>query len=349
LGIGKTGVSRLISDQKRVDAETALVLSEVFAIPPERFLEVQQAYDLAKARIVVQPDEGRANRASLFAQLPIAEMMTRGWLRRVPLSDAPGVEAELARFFDAKVEDDPKILAYAAKKTGTEGAVTPTQLAWIYRVKAIADGLLVPKYSRAKALHAIDKLRDLLISPEAVRHVPRILTEAGIRYVIVESLKFAKIDGVCCWLDDVSPVIGMSLRFDRIDNFWFVLRHEMEHVLQGHGQGAVFLDSELEGDRAGVGQSIPQEERIANAAASHFCAPDDAIESFIARKYPIFTERDFVGFARRQLIYPGIVAGQLQRRTERYELFRKYLVKIKSIILPTALVDGWGTVAAAVT
>jgi HTH-type transcriptional regulator/antitoxin HigA len=38
---------------------------------------------------------------------------------------------------------------------------------------------------------------------------------------------------MCLWLNDgTSPVIGMSLRFDRIDNFWFVLRHELEHVIQ---------------------------------------------------------------------------------------------------------------------
>jgi len=34
------------------------------------------------------------------------------------------------------------------------------------------------------------------------------------------------------WLDDKSPVIALSMRFDRIDNFWFVLRHELEHVLR---------------------------------------------------------------------------------------------------------------------
>ena len=43
----------------------------------------------------------------------------------------------------------------------------------------------------------------------------------------------------------------MTLRFDRIDNFWFVLRHELEHVIQKHGQSAVMLDVELEGDRCG--------------------------------------------------------------------------------------------------
>ena len=48
-----------------------------------------------------------------------------------------------------------------------------------------------------------------------------------------EALPSSKIDGVCLWLDQHSPVIGMSLRFDRIDNFWFVLGHEIEHALKG--------------------------------------------------------------------------------------------------------------------
>jgi HTH-type transcriptional regulator/antitoxin HigA len=346
LGIDNAGVSRLISDKKRVDAETAIVLSEIFGIEAERFMDLQQAYDLARARMFVTPDEGRASRAALFAQLPIAEMMTRGWLRRIPISDTAAVESEVARFFGVNMQENQQILRYAAKKTGRK--LTPPQLAWIYRVKEVARGVLVPKYSRAKVLQAIEKLQPLLISPEAVRHVPRILAEAGVRFVIVESLKSAKIEGVCCWLDDTSPVIGMSLRLDRIDNFWFVLRHELEHVLQSHGSG-VFLDYELEGERAGSGLSIPEEERIANAAAANFCVPNEAIESFIARKNPVFSERDFVGFSRRNLINPGIVAGQLQHRTNRYELFRKYLVKTKAHILPTALADGWGTVAPVVT
>ena len=91
------------------------------------------------------------------------------------------------------------------------------------------------------------------MSPEAAGKVPRILTESGIRFVIVEALSSSKIDGVCFWLDDFSPVIGLTLRFDRIDNFWFVLRHELEHVIQRHGRSAAMFDAELEGDRAGTG------------------------------------------------------------------------------------------------
>jgi HTH-type transcriptional regulator/antitoxin HigA len=345
LGVEETRISKLISGMKAVDAETAIALSEVFEIDPERLLDLQKSYDLAKARIAFRPDRGRANRALLFGQLPISEMIHRGWLDTENIRDIPQVEAALASFFGVRSPEEIEILPHAAKKTDTATPVTPAQLVWIYRVKQIAREMLVPPYSRSGALNAIEKLNHLLLSAEEARNAPRILAEVGIRFVIVESLKSAKIDGVCCWLDDTSPVIGMSLRFDRIDNFWFVLRHELEHVMRGHGRDKDVLDSELEVDRAGTGHVVSDEERVANEAAAEFCVPSASIEQFIARKAPIFAERDLLGFARTLRIHPGLVAGQLQRRTQRYELFRKHLVKIRSIIAPNAMVDGWGDVA----
>ena len=53
----------------------------------------------------------------------------------------------------------------------------------------------------------------------------------------------------------------MTLRFDRIDNFWFVLRHEMEHAIRLHGLIAAMLDTELEGERAGTGPTVAEETR----------------------------------------------------------------------------------------
>jgi HTH-type transcriptional regulator/antitoxin HigA len=188
-------------------------------------------------------------------------------------------------------------------------------------------------------------LRPLLNSAEAARKVPKILAESGVRFVIVESLPSAKIDGVCFWLDERSPVIGMTLRFDRIDNFWFVLRHEIEHVIRKHGQSAAMLDISLEGERAGTGASLPEEERVANEAAAEFCVPQKQLKHFIQVKSPFFAERDIRGFAATYKIHPGLVAGQLQHKTERYDLFRNHLVKIRSVVTPNAMVDGWGDVA----
>ena len=134
------------------------------------------------------------------------------------------------------------------------------------------------------------------------------------------------------WIDEKHPVIAMTLRYDRIDNFWFVLRHELEHVIN-------------KDENAGYSSHIAEEERIANKAAIEFCIPQKKLDSFIARKSPFFKESDIIGFANTINVHPGLVAGQLQHRSGRYDRFRSHLVKIRHIISKSALVDGWGDVA----
>ncbi len=343
LGTSDELVGRMVRDVRPIEAEMAVRLGAVFDVPPEHFMDLQRAFDLAKAKLTVVVDPAQATRAALLGSLPIAEMITRGWLEGLTsLEDVPKVESALAQFFAVTRPEDIEILPHAAKRTDVTGEVTPPQLAWLYRVKQIASGMLTPvPYSPGLLRAALPKLSALLGAPEEARHVPRVLAECGIRFVVVESLTGAKIDGVCFWLNDVSPVIGMSLRFDRIDHFWFVLRHECEHVLRGHGSEPIAIDTELEKQRT----DVTEEEQLANEAASAFCVPPHKMESFIARKAPLFTERDILGFANTLKIHPGLVAGQLQHRTGRYERFRKHLVKIRSSVSPSAVVDGWGDVA----
>jgi HTH-type transcriptional regulator/antitoxin HigA len=341
----ESGISKLVADKKAVTPEIAISLEEVFGVPADRFLALQRGFDLAKARLVVRPNPKRATRAQLFGGLPVAEMIKRGWLDSPDVRDLPLVEKELSRFFGVATVDDIEILPHAAKRTVVSDGATPTQLAWLYRVRQIASEMVVAKYTPDSGRRAVEMLKPLLLAAEEARKVPRILAECGIRFVVVESLPSAKIDGVCFWLNEAAPVIGMTLRFDRIDNFWFVLRHELEHVLQEHGKGVITIDAELEGARAGVGDAISDEERIANAAASEFCVPKKTMDSFIARKAPVFADRDILGVAATLRVHPGLVAGQLRFRTGQYTRFASHLSKIRSIVTPSAVVDGWGDVA----
>jgi len=345
LGVDEAVVTRMVNDKRAIDAPMAIHLSEVFGVPAERFLDLQAALDLAVARFKLAPDPGRANRAALFGDLPVADMIKRGWLPHASMADPRSVENALIKFFKVRAVEEIEVLPHAAKKTNFVSPVTPPQLAWLYRVRQMAIDLPAPNYSEVALHSALKKLKSLLVSPDGARKVPRIMMECGVRYVIVESLTSAKIDGVCFWLNDLFPVIGMSLRYDRIDNFWFILRHEIEHVLREHGKTAVMLDAEIEGEKAGTSERIPVEERIANEAAANFCVPHNKLENFIARKSPMFSERDIRGFAATLQIHPGLVAGQLQHATGRYDLFRNHLANVRSIVLPNAHVDGWGNVA----
>ena len=345
LEMSESTLNKLISGKQAVTAEIAITLEEVFGVAAERFLALQKDFDLARARLVNRPNPGRSTRAQLFGGLPVPEMIKRGWLDGADVRDMVSVETALATFFGVSSVNEIEVLPHAAKKTAVAKETTPVQLAWLYRVREIASEMIVGPYSPFGVRRAVEQLKQLVLSAEEARKAPRILAEAGIRFVIVESLPGAKIDGVCFWLDEISPVIGMSFRHDRIDNFWFVLRHELEHVIQRHGREQITIDAELEGEKAGDSMNVPQEERIANAAAAEFCVPKKSMDAFIARKAPFFAERDIRSLAAALRIHPGLVAGQLQHRTGRYDRFRDHLVKIRSVVAPGAAVDGWGDVA----
>lgn len=338
LGCHPKSVNQIVNGKQGVSPAMSKALGKALGLPFDHFAGLQRMFDLSSAD---DPDDGITLRANMQKNYPIREMMRRGWLKG---GDAATLGDQLAKFFEVSDAGDVPYIAHAAKKTSYEEKdIPPVQLAWLFRVRQIAKSITVPKYSEAQLASAVSRLREMLIAPEEARNVPRVLAECGVRFVIVESLPGSKIDGVCFWLDKSSPVIGMSFRFDRIDNFWFVLRHEIEHVLKGHGRRSPegMIDASLEGNRAGTGDDVPEEERVANAAAADFCVPKEKMDSFILRKNPFFYEKDVLAFAKLNGVHPGLPVGQIQRRTDRYDYLKKYQTKIRQIVTPGAIVDGW--------
>lgn len=338
LGVSEQSVTMILTGKRGISADMAKALGGAFDVSPEFFANLQKSYDLSKA---AEPNPGIAFRARVQSCYPIREMIKRGWLE----DTTPDLmKAQLAEFFEVEDGDEIPYLAHAAKKSKYEEAeIPPVQLAWLFRVRRIAKSVSAPAYSAERLRETLARLESLTVTPEEAGNVPGLLFECGVRYVLVEPLPQGGIDGVCLWIDAHSPVIGMSIRFDRIDNFWFVLRHEIEHVLCGHGQEEAILDS-LEGQRASTESSIPIEERIANAAAAEFCVPQSTLESFIARNGSFFLDRDVTALARSIGRHAGIVAGQLQRRLNRYDLWRQLLVRVRQHVVPNAFSDGWGQI-----
>ncbi len=338
LGKSSRLVNEILNAKRAITPETATVLSSALGTSAQFWMNLESMWQLFQ---LDQLDDAVPRRAKLYETFPVSDILKRGWVE-----DSESIEVLETRFCEffgvSSITETPRLTA-CFRRTDEDEGVNGLLLSWLYRVRNIAKDIAAPKYSRKSLLQAVQKLEQLRNEPEQVRHVPRILTESGVRFVIVEKFLGTKIDGVCTWLDKSSPVIGMSIRFDRIDNFWFVLRHEIEHVLQKHGQDEqAIIDVGLEGENAGTGESVPEEERIANAAGADFCTPTTEFKSFYARKYPYFYERDITGFAAKLGIHPGLVVGQLHNKTEKYNFLRKYLVNVRKHILPYAIVDGWG-------
>jgi HTH-type transcriptional regulator/antitoxin HigA len=333
--IGRPGrlISEILAGKRGVTPETAHAFAAALGTTAAYWMELDAEYQLSRTSAA---GDRITRKARLRQRFPVREMIKRGWIQRGISDDE--LEHNVFKYFGIMRINDPVIFNHAARRNYAED-LSSSQEAWLFRVHKLASALQVTRYSEKQLRTGVGYLELLMTEPEEIRHVPRILSECGVRLVIVEPIPGSKIDGVCFWIDtNRSPVIGLSLKGgDQIDRFWFNLRHEIEHILRGDGQTGVVID-----DFDDLSTVETESENAANMAAANYCVPIQKMDDFYARHHPIYSEKILVGFSRLMKRHPGIVAGQLQKRLNRWDLFKKYQAKVRHIITETALTDGYG-------
>lgn len=332
-------INQIITGKMGITPDTAMQLSQALGISAETWLNLQSRYQLSQLEVDKYADIPR--RAALYQNYPIKDMIKRAWINAGETLEE--LENAIKAFFEIETVEQPCNFQFSAKQNVSAYAkpVSTVNLAWLHKVKQLARSQVTTgKFSIQAAKKAVEQLSSLLLSPEEIRHVPRILSESGIRFILVESLPNSTLDAACFWLDKQTPVIGMTLRYDRIDNFWFTLRHELEHVIQGDGQDIPILDEDV---GVSTDKALPPEEQHANSVAADFCVPKAKLDSYIVRSGSyIFVEKKLIAFAGVNKIHTGLVVGQLHNRTGEYQKLRKHLVPIRQFILDGSTYDGWG-------
>lgn len=342
--IGRTPafVNELIKAKRGITPETAKALGNAFGSSPQYWMNLESAYQLWKNK---SDDTAISRRSRLYQLAPIKEMVKRHWIE--PTQNVEVLEQQVVRFFGINSLDEIESMPHAARKSTSYHEVTTPQRAWLRRASMLGLAVTAKPITKHSLDEGFGRLRKLLHSVEEIRQVPRVLSDMGIRFVVVEALPQTRIDGACIWLDKHTPVIALSLRYDRIDAFWFSLIHELKHVKTGDGTTKFILDTDLISDPAGeVSSDHPSElaELRANVFASEFLVPKDEMDDFIARTAPLFYGPKILRFAKRIKVHPGIIVGQLQYRKQiSYSQNRKMLEKIKHVITQSALTDGWGS------
>lgn len=329
-----TAVNEIIAGKRGITPETARGLSAALGTTPELWMNLDSMYQLSRPRD--DDSDAIARRSRLYTIAPINDMIRRGWIE--PSENVAALERRVLEFFEMSNPDEEPSWPARAEWNAKPGARAPTaaQKAWLHRVAQLAR----TQSTRASVKRSTDEivaaLRLLMHQPRDVRDVPRLLGDAGIRFVVVEPLPGSKIDGACLWVDS-QPVIAMTLRCNRLDNFWFVLLHELAHVRQEVG----FLDVEI-GLAAGDGE-VSSQEREATEFASEHLVPREELDRFIARERPRYSAQRVDAFARSIRVHPGIVIGQLRYRREIPDSrHRTLLPPIREYIMASALTDGWG-------
>ena len=225
-------------------------------------------------------------------------------------------EDMLQRFFDGR-QDEP-IGALNRRTTSTKSKVDERALhAWKCRVLDVAGELELPKYDPSGLNETlISQLTTLSTLPTGPILVRDRLRQAGIALVIKERLPKTLLDGAAMLHPNGFPVIALTLRYDRLDNFWFTLFHELGHVVLHLNDGETsFLDADIDS------QSIKAVEKEADEfALNSFISPDNWESVRLLTTAPQIKKA-----AAKLAIHPAILAGRLRREARDYRKHRKLI------------------------
>lgn len=149
------------------------------------------------------------------------------------------------------------------------------------------------------------------------------LNRKGIQFVTLPALPGTNFDGAAFITPDNNPVVAMTLRHDRQDNFWFTLFHELGHIVLHLSQGSerVFFD---EFDQS-AHETNNLFEQQANQFALDHLVPRQFWEENCSPKLHDLSKEDIQNFASQLGVSPAILAGQVRWVSGNYQKFSDLL------------------------
>jgi len=200
--------------------------------------------------------------------------------------------------------------------------------AWQARVLQICGEQRLPGHKPERITREfIRNLVRLSAFPDGPLMARQALWRTGIHFVVLPHLSQTYLDGACFKTHDDRVVIGMTLRHDRLDNFWFTLTHELAHAwlhLDEHNI-AFFDDTEH-----GLRHACSVQEQEANQLAMNLLVSDEIWEAEKENLIAAMDEASVVKLAQNLGISPAIVAGRLRWELNDYTLFPQ-LIGAKSV------------------
>ena len=258
---------------------------------------------------------------------PVVEMAKMDWIEKTPhLEDrAEEVVHELTASAGGQ-EAQPQALFRRGNgsRRNTRAGVTALQ-AWCLYVlgqarRAGLEGIYRPGTIDADFLRQIARLSTFDEGPKLAKEK---LAKSGIAMVVACHLSKTHLDGAALWTIEGVPVVGLTIRIDRIDSFWFCLLHELAHLARHFtpGDGEVFLDQRQFESR---GAEHDRREREADEWAWEALIPSNIWKKSKARRAPRPSAEDVLELARAADVHPAIAAGRIRHERNNYRLLPQF-------------------------
>jgi HTH-type transcriptional regulator/antitoxin HigA len=255
-----------------------------------------------------------ADRLSGYAR----ELLRRAWIEDTDADDPESLRDQITLLLHRFPQTSPALLRGSLRQNVSDRALDPRLTAWLALLNTRSlevDSEVKYEGIPVKEIRTIAKFsRD----PKGPQRAVEFIRSMGVIVFVIKTIPGTGVDGCAFWSLANRPVIGLSVRHDRLDNFWFSLLHECAHVaLHVRGPQDTFVD-DLEGQ-----VSKDEQEIEANLVAADAAIPRLAWKRSQAMRFP--SAYNIETLAAEVGVHPSIVAGRIQHESKNFSLFREFL------------------------
>lgn len=306
--------SEVLSGKRGLTLKMIRALNEHLSIPADVLIRDGGALPAAPAGID-------------FERFPVMQMAKLGWIKKT--ADIKDRTEEIVQRMVACVGGQQALPQALFRQGGGSRANAKTDVhalqAWCLHIlcKARQAGL---KGVYEQGTIDLDFLRDLARLSEfdeGPKLAKERLAKHGIALVVASHLPKTYLDGAALWTVDGVPVVGMTIRYDRLDNFWFCLLHELAHLGRhfNNGDGEVFIDDLQLRERNHERDDIREQE--ADEWAQEALIPSELWEGHPARSSP--SVQNVISLSRQAKVHPAIIAGRIRHEKQNYRLLSQFV------------------------
>ncbi len=276
------------------------------------------------AKVLLQEADQFRDDQVIWSRFPLREMWKRGYFGKIKLKTSES-ENLLSTFFQSV--GSPALTFGMLRKSNyrfSRPVDKHALVAWSTFVIKKANKITF-KSDFENGTVSLDFMRQLS-HLSAEKNGPLLardfLKDHGIALVIEPHFPQTYLDGATMSANGKHPIIGLTLRYDRVDNFWFTLMHELAHISLHYDQGANFFYDDL--DNTAVND---EREAAADRLAGEALIPEGKWESSPARLVPSPIAAE--SLARELGIHVAIVAGKMRHENQRYHYLNSIVNEAK--------------------
>ena len=232
LGLSIKSVNLILNNKQAITPETAELLGKTFSTSAEMWLNLDAKYQLRK--LEEKPSDKKEltyAKAEFRKLMPVSEMKKKGWFEN-DVSTVCGINAERKRIFgDEKIIPQTDSMKFCARQTKFDYNYTLTYCnVWYQFAKIYAEKESLPAFNKAGLETIAENLCAYTLQKDGINKIISDLHSYGVGFFVLSHLQKTYLDGAAFTIGN-NPFIVYTARYDRVDNFWFVLAHEISHIL----------------------------------------------------------------------------------------------------------------------